>query len=113
MNKKFCDRKNRVRYKVKKKNLSDFVRLVVHRSSSHIYSQLISAEGKVLGAASTLNKDLAAGYNVEGAAKVGKKIAEVAKGLKIKNLVLDRGGFLYHGKVKALADSVREAGIAI
>ena len=89
-------------------------RLSVHRTSQHIYAQIISPEGdKVLASASTVEKDLRsdATGNIEAAGKIGKLIAERAKAAGIESVAFDRGGFKYHGRVKALADSAREAGL--
>jgi len=92
------------------------VRLSVHRSNSHIYAQIIDASGsKVLASASTaeaeLRKDVANGGNVSAAQVVGKRIAEKAKGLGIEKVAFDRGGYRYHGRVKALAEAARENGL--
>ena len=89
-------------------------RLTVHRTPRHIYAQLISGDGgKVLAAASSLEKDLgvAFGGNIEAAKSVGQKIAERAKDRSIARVAFDRSGFRYHGRVKALADAAREAGL--
>jgi large subunit ribosomal protein L18 len=89
-------------------------RLSVHRSGRHIYAQVIDdAAGKTLAAASTLDKDLRgkAAATREGAAEVGKAIAERAKAAGVDKVVFDRGGFLFHGRVKALADAAREGGL--
>lgn len=89
-------------------------RLSVHRTSQHIYAQVISAEGnKVLASASTLDAALRAGNtsNVEAAKRVGQLIAERAKQAGVTTVAFDRSGFKYHGRVKALADSAREAGL--
>jgi large subunit ribosomal protein L18 len=89
-------------------------RLSVHRTSQHIYAQVISPEGdKVLASASTLDKQLRDGQtsNIEAAKLVGKLIAERAKLAGIESVAFDRSGFKYHGRVKALADSAREAGL--
>lgn len=89
-------------------------RLSVHRTSQHIYAQVISPEGdKVLASASTVEKDLRGDTtsNVAAAEKVGKLIAERAKAAGVESVAFDRGGFKYHGRVKALADSAREAGL--
>jgi large subunit ribosomal protein L18 len=90
------------------------LRLSVHRSNKNISAQLIDdARGVTLAAASTLEKDL--GFvgknNVEAARKVGLVIAERAKAAGIEECYFDRGGYLYHGKVKALADGAREGGL--
>ncbi|MDO5656838.1 MAG: 50S ribosomal protein L18 [Paracoccus sp. (in: a-proteobacteria)] len=89
-------------------------RLSVHRSSKNISVQVIDdAQGKTLAAASTLEKDLGlvGKNNVEAAAKIGAAIAERAKQAGIEEVVFDRGGFLFHGKIKALADAAREGGL--
>lgn len=86
-------------------------RLSVHRSGRHIYAQIIDdAAGRTLAAASTLTKG-AIGANIEAAAKVGAEIAEKAKAAGVTTVVFDRGGFLFHGRVKALADAAREGGL--
>jgi len=92
------------------------VRLSVFRSSKHIYAQVIDdAAGKTMAAASTLDKDLKGsltkGSNVEAAQAVGKLLATRAIEAGVKDVVFDRGGYLYHGRVKALADAAREAGL--
>jgi len=88
-------------------------RLAIHYSNQHIYAQVIDdSVGRTLVAASTLDKSIEkASSNVESAQKVGQLIAERAKGSNISNVVFDRGGHLYHGKVKALADAAREGGL--
>jgi large subunit ribosomal protein L18 len=89
-------------------------RLSVHRSGRHIYAQVIDdAAGKTIVAASTLDKDLKGKANAtrEGAAEVGKALAERAKKAGVSAVVFDRGGFLFHGRVKALADAAREGGL--
>ena len=89
-------------------------RLTVHRTPRHIYAQIISAEGnKVLASASTLDKDLRSGStgNVDAATKVGSLIAERAKTAGVSKVAFDRSGFKYHGRIKALADAAREAGL--
>ncbi|HSV16995.1 MAG TPA: 50S ribosomal protein L18 [Casimicrobiaceae bacterium] len=92
------------------------VRLAVGRSNSHIYAQIIAPTGdKVLASASTLEadvrKDVKNGGNKAAAALVGKRIAEKAKTLGIEAVAFDRAGFRFHGRVKALADAAREAGL--
>ena len=92
------------------------VRLTVHRSNSHIYAQVIDAGGKkVLAAASTVENEVRQsvklGSNVKAAAEVGKRIAEKAKSLGIQAVAFDRSGYKYHGRVKALAEAAREAGL--
>lgn len=91
-------------------------RLAVFRSNKHMYAQIIDdVAGRTLVSASTLQADVKDGLqytdNVEAAAKVGKVIGEKAVQAGIKNVVFDRGGFLYHGKIQALADAAREAGL--
>jgi large subunit ribosomal protein L18 len=86
-------------------------RLAVFRSLNHLYAQLIDdAESKTLAAASTLEMKVK-GNGVEQAAEVGKAIAAKAKAAGVNAVVFDRGGFLYHGRIKALADAAREAGL--
>ena len=92
------------------------VRLAVHRTNSHIYAQVISAcNTKVLTTASTLEKEVRAtvanGDNVKAAEAVGKRIAAKAKQLGIEQVAFDRGGLQYHGRVRALAEAAREAGL--
>ena len=92
------------------------VRLTVHRSNVHIYAQVIDATGsKVITSASTLDKEVRAqtpnGSNVKAAAAVGKRIAEKAKAKGIEAVAFDRAGYRYHGRVKALAEAAREAGL--
>ncbi len=88
-------------------------RLAVFRSVNHIYGQLIDdQQGHTLVAASSIEKDLRGkGGNIEGAKLIGKTIAQRAKDKGITRVVFDRGGYLYHGRVKALADAAREAGL--
>jgi large subunit ribosomal protein L18 len=88
-------------------------RLAVFRSLNHIYAQVIDdAQGHTVVAASTTEKDLRGkGGNVEGAKRIGKAVAERARQKGIVKVVFDRGGYLYHGRVKALADAAREAGL--
>lgn len=90
-------------------------RLSVHRSSKNIYAQIIDdTAGKTLAAASTLEADLKGlktGADVAAAAAVGKLVAERAAKAGVKDVVFDRGSFIYHGRVKALADAAREGGL--
>ena len=87
-------------------------RLAVFRSVKHIYAQVIDdAVGRTLVAASSNEKAASNGGNVAGAKAIGKLVAERAKEKGIKAVVFDRGGYLYHGRVKALADAAREAGL--
>lgn len=106
----------RRRYRHTLRGSADRPRLAVYRSLRHIYAQLIDDDaGKTLIAASTLEKDLAGGLsntgNVEAAAVVGKAIAERAKGKGMESVVFDRGGFNYHGVIRAIAEAAREAGL--
>ena len=92
------------------------VRLTVHRSNSHIYAQVVDPNGaKVLAAASTVEpevrKSAKHGSNVKAAADVGRRIAERAKKLGIEAVAFDRAGYKFHGRVKALAEAAREAGL--
>ena len=91
-------------------------RLSVFRSSKHIYAQVIDDEkGATLAAASSLEKDmrgsLKTGANIDAAKAVGKLVAERAKQKGVTEVVFDRGGYLYHGRIKALADAAREGGL--
>ena len=88
-------------------------RLAVYRSLSHIYAQVIDdRKGVTLASASSNEKDAPAnGGNLAGAKEIGKLVAQRAKEKGIKKVVFDRGGYLYHGRVKALADAAREAGL--
>lgn len=89
-------------------------RLSVYRSSQHIYAQVFTPEGdKVLATASTVEKDLRSelGSNISAAEKVGQLIAERAKAAGVEKVAFDRSGYQYHGRVKALADAAREAGL--
>ncbi|MBN2907636.1 MAG: 50S ribosomal protein L18 [Rhodobacteraceae bacterium] len=109
----FQKRRLRVRNKLRKMNAGR-PRLSVHRSNKNISVQLIDdVNGVTLAAASSLEKDLGlvGKNNVEAAAKVGAAIAERAKKAGIEECYFDRGGFLFHGKVKALADAAREGGL--
>ncbi len=115
LNQKFANRQARVRRHIKK-SANGRPRLSVHRSSAHIYAQVIDDEkGATLVAASTLEKDikgaLKSGANKDAAAAVGKLVAERAIKAGITEVVFDRGAFLFHGRVKALADAAREGGL--
>ena len=95
---------------------SDRVQLTVFRSAKHMYAQLVdSATGRTIGTVSTRSKALADGLestgNVEAAKRVGKAVAELARSKQIERVVFNRNGFLYHGRVKAVADAAREAGL--
>jgi len=87
-------------------------RLAVFRSAKHIYAQAIDdAAGRTLASASTCEKDTGYGGNIKSATAVGKLIAERCRSKDIETVVFDRGGFKYHGRIKALADAAREAGL--
>ena len=99
-----------------KRAAGERARLSVFRSSKHIYAQVIDdVKGETLAAASSIEKDmrgqLKTGANVEAAKAVGKLVAERAGAKGIKDVVFDRGGYLYHGRVKALAEAAREGGL--
>ena len=86
-------------------------RLSVHRTGQHIYAQVIDDRaGRTLAAASTLGAD-SSGANVDAARKVGSEVAKAAKKAGVSQVVFDRGGFLFHGRVKALAEAAREGGL--
>ncbi|MEM6902015.1 MAG: 50S ribosomal protein L18 [Pseudomonadota bacterium] len=108
-------RQYRVRNKLAKRR-NGRVRLSVHRSGKHIYAQVIDDQkGHTLAAASTLQKDVLGkaktGADTEAAKLVGKSVAERAIKAGVKEVVFDRGGYLFHGRIKALADAAREAGL--
>lgn len=107
-------RKSRQRAKIRRV-LGDRYRLCVHRTGRHMYAQIIDDKNsRTLAAASTLSaeaRDIKNGGNKAAAAFVGKLIAEKAKALNIKEVVFDRSGFLYHGRIKALAEGARENGL--
>ncbi len=106
-------RAKRTREHIKKLGVA---RLTVHRTGQHLYAQVIAPSGdKVLAAASTVQKDvrgdLKATKNREAAAAVGRAIAAKAKAAGVEQVAFDRSGFLYHGRIAALADAAREAGL--
>ena len=106
----FERRRRRVRTAIKAR-AGDRPRLSIHRTGRHIYAQVIDdAQGRTLAAASTLGVK-SSGANVDAAVLVGKTIAEAAKKAGVSTVVFDRGGFLFHGRVKALADAAREGGL--
>jgi large subunit ribosomal protein L18 len=112
------DSKNIIRLRVHKRIRSrvsgtqERPRLAVFRSVKHIYAQVIDdSKGHTVVAASSNEKDLKNGGNVAGAKEIGKLVAERAKDKGIKAVVFDRGGYQYHGRVKALAEAAREAGL--
>jgi large subunit ribosomal protein L18 len=109
----FAKRRQRVRTALRARG-GQRPRLSIHRSGRHIYAQVIDDEaGRTLASASTLDKDVrgATGATTDAAASVGKRVAERATAAGVKAVVFDRGGFLFHGRVKALADAAREGGL--
>ena len=109
----FDRRKKRTRFRIIQ-NASGRPRLSVFRSGRHIYAQVIDDQaGATLASASTNEKETGAAksWNVEAAKAVGKAIAERAIAKGVKRVVFDRGGYIYHGRVKALADAAREGGL--
>ena len=101
-----------VRIREKLSGTAERPRLNVYRSLNHVYAQLIDDQkGETLASASSLGLKLKTGGNVAAAKEIGKAIADKAKEKGIKKVVFDRGGFLYHGRVKALAEAAREAGL--
>ncbi len=106
----FERRRRRVRTALRSR-AGDRPRLSVHRTGRHIYAQIIDdQQGKTIAAASTLGAK-SSGANVDAAVEVGKDIAAAAKKAGVTTVVFDRGGFLFHGRVKALADAAREGGL--
>ncbi|GAA5051998.1 MULTISPECIES: 50S ribosomal protein L18 [Erythrobacteraceae] len=106
----FERRRRRVRTALRKRS-GDKPRLSVHRTGQHIYAQIIDdKDGRTVAAASTLGGK-GSGANVDAAKKVGSDIAAAAKKAGVTTVVFDRGGFLFHGRVKALADAAREGGL--
>lgn len=102
------------RFNLKSKNVSKRPRLSVFKSGRHIYAQVIDdVAGKTIASFSTLNKSLKTKktWGMEGAVEVGTEIAKLAIKAGVKDVVLDRGGYPYHGKIKAFADAAREAGL--
>ncbi len=111
----FKKRSLRVRNRLKKTSFGK-CRLSIHRSSKNIYAQVIDdLRGTTVASVSSLEKSLgvAGKNNIEVAAKLGKEIASRALKKGVKEVVFDRGGFLYHGKIKALADAARENGLKL
>ncbi|MBZ6379437.1 50S ribosomal protein L18 [Pacificimonas flava] len=109
----FARRRRRVRTALKSRSGTK-PRLSVHRTSKHIYAQVIDdLQGQTIAAASTLEKDARpdGGATVAAATEVGKRIAERAKQAGVEKVVFDRGGFIFHGRVKALADAARDGGL--
>jgi len=116
INKKSSNAQRLKRHRRVRKNISGTAerpRLNVFRSLNHIYAQIIDdTKGVTLVSASSMDKDFAGyGGNIEGATAVGKKVAEKALAAGIKTVVFDRGGYVYHGRVAALAEGAREGGL--
>ncbi|MFV0379692.1 MAG: 50S ribosomal protein L18 [Anaerorhabdus sp.] len=116
MIKKISKNKTRIRRHVRvRRKISgtpECPRLSVFRSNAHIHTQVIDdLNGKTLAATSSVQLKLENGGNIEAAKKIGAEIAKICKGLKIKKVVFDRGGYVYHGRVQALADAARDAGL--
>ena len=113
----FDRRRQRVRTSLRKRG-GQRPRLSIHRSGKHMYAQIIDdAAGRTLASASTIDKDVRsenggkAGATIESAQDVGRRVAERARAAGVTQVVFDRGGFLFHGRVKALADAAREGGL--
>jgi large subunit ribosomal protein L18 len=109
----FDQRRRRVRTALRAKGGAR-PRLSIHRTSQHIYAQVIDdARGVTVASASTLEKDVrdVTGATTDAAAAVGKRLAERAKAAGVLQVVFDRGGFIFHGRVKSLADGAREGGL--
>lgn len=113
-NRKEITRKRHYRLRRRLAGTSERPRLAVHRSGKHIYAQIIDDIRSItLASASTVEKDLRAesGANVDAARKIGELVAQRAQAAGIKSVVFDRGGNLYHGRIAALAEAAREAGL--
>ena len=109
----FAKRRNRTRFRIAT-NAAGRPRLSVFRSGKHIYAQVIDdGEAKTIAAASTIEEEgkPAKSWNLSAASVVGKRIAERALAKGVKQVVFDRGGYIYHGRVKALAEAAREGGL--
>ncbi len=107
-------RRRRIHARIRRKivGTSERPRLAVYRSLKHIYAQVIDdAAGRTLAAAGSRESGIASGGNARGAALVGEKLAERARAAGIETVVFDRGGAQYHGRIKALADAVRNGGV--
>ena len=105
-------KRRHARVRAKLSGTAECPRLNVFRSNTQIFAQIIDdVKGITLASSSSVELKIKNGGNAEGAALVGKDIAEKALKLKIKNVVFDRGGYLYHGRVKALAEAARENGL--
>lgn len=112
INKNVSRKRRHARVRNKISGTPECPRLCVYRSNKNIEAQIIDdVNGVTLVSSSSMSLKLENGSNVEAAAAVGKDIAEKAIALKIKNVVFDRSGYIYHGRVKALAEAAREAGL--
>jgi len=110
------NRRTKIKRRIRKKifGTSEAPRLSVFRSNKQIYAQIIDdATAKTLVSSSSYNNKAAKGTKIEQAALVGKEIAEMAKKAGIEKAIFDRNGYLYHGRVKSLADSARESGLKL
>jgi len=106
--------RSRVHFRIREKisGTAERPRLNVYRSLNHIYAQVIDdTKGATLASASTLAAKITTGGNIAAAKEIGKLVAEQAVSKGVKKVVFDRGGYLYHGRIKALADAAREAGL--
>lgn len=104
--------KKKIRIRKKITGTTASPRLSVYKSLSHIYAQLIDDDsGKTIASVSSLKLDTKGKKGMEVAALVGSEIAKAAKSLKLETVVFDRNGFIYHGKIKAIADAARENGL--
>ena len=106
--------RNRVHFRIRQKlsGTAERPRLNVYRSLNHIYAQVVDdSQGVTIVSSSTLAGKINAGGNIAAAKEVGKRVAELAIEKGVKKVVFDRGGYLYHGRIKALADAAREAGL--
>lgn len=115
-NRKAATAKRHTRLRVKLSGTSERPRLCVHRTTKHIYAQVIDdVKGVTIAAAGSVEADVKGNFshggNIEAAKAVGKLVAEKAKKAGIEDVVFDRGGFIYHGRIAALADAAREAGL--
>lgn len=108
------ERRTRIKHRIRKivTGTAERPRLSVYRSNKEIYAQLVNdVDGVTIASASSRNKNIKASTKQEAAAAVGKSIAELATKAKIETVAFDRNGYLYHGRVKVLADAAREAGL--
>lgn len=115
INKNLSRQHRKIRIRKKVNGSADRPRLVVFRSNAHIYAQIVNdSDGHTLAAASTLSlKKTEPGLhcNISGATRVGQEIARLAKEKNINQVVFDRNGYIYHGRIKAVADAAREGGL--